>query len=287
MSIPSVRVTQHVRSRSLNYLNMITGVNAAATNVQWFDVKDFARILVSCAMAKPYNGSAGVTLFSIVATDNLAPLAASATFATYNIDTTRVITIGAVSVSSVDAGGTLAAALATLAVALNASTDPKFDQFTWTSNATQIIGTLTNPVPQPGGLTPPQFVPPTFYGSVSAGTGTCSVPYAVTSNVQTLSDGNNAIIVKMHPLASKPKVAGDQVFLEIDAQELKQVGVEAGQALTPANPLLYKLRYISVQVQSTAATDLLAIEHHLCMPRFPQDLLTNDFVGGVNVASGL
>ena len=286
MAIPSIKQTQHVRSRSLNAIYPITGVNGALTNVAWFDVRDFQKILVSCTMAKPYAGSAGVTGFKIVATDKLNPLVAAATFATYNVDTTRVITIGSVSVSTVDSGGTLTAALANLAAACTASTDVNFSQFTWTSNATQVIGTL-NPVTQPGGLTPPQFVPLAFTGSVSAGTGTCSVAYAVTNNAQTLSDGNAAIIVKAHPLTVKPSQPGDEVFLEIDGYELKQVGVEAGLALNPANPLLYKLRYISVQVQSTAATDLLAVGYMLHGPRFPQDLLTNDNVGGVNVASGL
>ena len=84
---------------------------------------------------------------------------ATATFSTYNVGTTRKIAIGGVTVQAADSGGTLTAALTALAVLLNASTSPYFNQITWSSNATQIIGTS-----DVAGM---QFV---FVGSDTAGT---------------------------------------------------------------------------------------------------------------------
>lgn len=95
---------------------------------------------------------------------------ATATFATYDVATTRTITIGGVAVSAVDSGGTLTAALTAFAAVLNASTHPYFAAITWTSNATQIIGTADV-----------AGVPFTFSGSVSGGTGTVSNAYTVST----------------------------------------------------------------------------------------------------------
>jgi len=95
---------------------------------------------------------------------------ATATFATYDVATTRTITIGGVAVSAADSGGTLTAALTALAVLLNASTHPYFAAITWTSNATQIIGTADT-----------AGVPFTFAGSVSGGTGTVSNAYTIST----------------------------------------------------------------------------------------------------------
>ena len=93
---------------------------------------------------------------------------ANATFGTYDVTTTRSITIGGYSISAADSGGTLTAALAALAVLLNASTHPYFAAITWTSNATQIIGTADTP-----------GVPFTFLAAVSGGTGTVPNTYTV------------------------------------------------------------------------------------------------------------
>lgn len=95
---------------------------------------------------------------------------ATATFATYDVATTRIITIGGYAVSAADSGGTLTAALSAFATVLNNSTHPYFTAITWSSNATQIIGTAD----QAG-------VPFTFAGSVSGGTGTCSNAYTVST----------------------------------------------------------------------------------------------------------
>lgn len=95
---------------------------------------------------------------------------ATATFATYDVATTRTITIGGVAISAADSGGTLTTAMTALAVLLNASTHPYFSTITWTSNATQIIGTADT-----AGV---DFV---FAGSVSGGTGTLSNAFSVTT----------------------------------------------------------------------------------------------------------
>lgn len=95
---------------------------------------------------------------------------ATATFATYDVATTRTITIGGVAISAADSGGTLTAALTALAALLNASTHPYFAAITWTSDATKIIGTADT-----------AGVPFTFAGSVSGGTGTVSNAYTITT----------------------------------------------------------------------------------------------------------
>ena len=93
---------------------------------------------------------------------------ANATFGTYDVATTRTITIGGKGIGAADSGGTLTTALAALAVLLNASTHPYFSAITWTSSATQIIGTADTP-----GL------PFVFLASVSGGTGSVSNTYTV------------------------------------------------------------------------------------------------------------
>lgn len=95
---------------------------------------------------------------------------ATATFATYDVATTRTITIGGVGIGAADSGGTLTAALAALAALLNASTHPYFSTITWSSNATQIIGTADTP-----------GVPFIFAGSATGGTGTCTDAFTVST----------------------------------------------------------------------------------------------------------
>ncbi len=112
---------------------------------------------------------------------------ANATFTTYDVATTRTITIGtgglAAAISAADSGSTLTAALAALATLLNAglvggAAHPYFTTITWTSNATQIIATAKT-----------AGVPFTFLASVSGGTGTVSNTYAVA----TASSGPNDV----------------------------------------------------------------------------------------------
>ena len=95
---------------------------------------------------------------------------ATATFGTYDTGTTRRITIGNTYIEAADSGGSLTNALTALAVLLNASTHPYFSAITWTSNATQIIGTADT-----------AGVPFVFTGSVSGGTGTLSNAYTVST----------------------------------------------------------------------------------------------------------
>jgi hypothetical protein len=106
---------------------------------------------------------------------------AKTVWGTYDVATTRTVTIGGVGISAADSGGTLTAALAALTTLLNASTHPYFAAITWTSNATEIIGTADT-----------AGVPFTHIGSVSGGTGTASTPYTVTTACAGPSDWSTA-----------------------------------------------------------------------------------------------
>lgn len=109
------------------------------------------------------------TIYWLGTADPVAQVA-FATFATYDVATTRKITIGGVTIQAADSGGTLTTAMTALAVLLNASTDPYFSAITWTSNATQIIGTADT-----------AGVPFVFLAAVSGGTGTVSNTYGITT----------------------------------------------------------------------------------------------------------
>ena len=95
---------------------------------------------------------------------------ADATFGTYDVTTTRSITIGGVTISAADSGGTLTTALDALKVLLNASTHPYFSGITWTSDATKIYGTADT-----------AGVPFVFLAAVNGGTGTCSNTFTITT----------------------------------------------------------------------------------------------------------
>lgn len=97
------------------------------------------------------------------------------TFGTYDVTSTRSITIGATTISASDSGGTIAAAVAALVTLLNASTDPGFASITWSANFAQLIGTADI-----------KGVAFTFLPSVAGGTGTISVPYAVTTAINSV-----------------------------------------------------------------------------------------------------
>lgn len=147
---------------------------------------------------------------------------AEATFGTYDVATTRTITIGGVAISAVDSGGTLTAALSALAALLNASTHPYFSTITWTSNATKIIGTADT-----------AGVPFVFAGSVSGGTGTCSSAFAATTasagpndwstatnwSAATVPVGNDTVIIKGGPSIAygldQSAVAVDLLIVEL------------------------------------------------------------------------
>ncbi len=93
------------------------------------------------------------------------------TFGTYDVTTTRTITIGTSSISAADSGGNLTAALTALAVLLNASTDYYFEKITWTSDGTHIIGTSDT-----------AGVGIIFSGAVAGGTGTYGGYSTTTAN---------------------------------------------------------------------------------------------------------
>ena len=102
-------------------------------------------------------------------------------------------------VGAADSGGTLTAALTALAVVLNASTHPYFSAITWSSTATKIIGTADT-----------AGCPFVFIASVSGGTGTVSVTYAVT----TASAGPNDFTTATNWSADTVPITGDTVILK-------------------------------------------------------------------------
>ena len=124
---------------------------------------------------------------------------ANATFGTYDTATTRKITIGDKVISAVDSGGTLTAALSALATLLNASVHPYFAAITWTSNATQIIGTADT-----------AGCPFVFTASVTGGTGTCSNAYTVATANQSAHDWN----VAANWSGATVPVGGDTVIIK-------------------------------------------------------------------------
>lgn len=130
---------------------------------------------------------------------------ATATFGTYDVATTRKITIGGLVISAADSGGTLTAALTALAALLNASTHPYFSGITWTSSATQIIGTADT-----------AGVPFVFAGSVTGGTGTCSNAYTVT----TASAGPNDWSTATNWSDNTVPVDGDTVIIKDSSQNI-------------------------------------------------------------------
>ncbi len=148
-----------------------------------------------------------------MATKYLTPFApavaqvATATFGTYDATTTRKITIGGYVVSALDTGGTLTAALTALAVVLNASTEPYFAAITWTSSATQIIGTAKV-----------AGIPFTFSGSVSGGTGTCSNAYTVS----TVSSGPNDWSTAANYSDGALPITGDTLILSASSVSMTQ-----------------------------------------------------------------
>ena len=102
-------------------------------------------------------------------------MVATQTLGTYDVTTTRKITIGGVTVQAVDSGGTLTAALTALAAACTASAHPYFSTITWGSTATTITATAKT-----------AGVPFVMTGAVSGGTGTVA-----NSGVQTVTTANS------------------------------------------------------------------------------------------------
>lgn len=85
------------------------------------------------------------------------------------------------------------------------------------------------------------------------------------------ADGStNKTSIKAHALGSAPDAAGDNVFLECTAEEVKYLGEAAG----------VKLRYVSAKVTCSNAADVTVVNYLVpdhCN-RFPADQLTVDAV---------
>lgn len=123
------------------------------------------------------------------------------TFGTYDTSTTRTITVGGVSVSAVDSGGTLTTALTALKNACTASTHPYFTAITWSSTATTIVGTAAT-----------AGVPFVFSGSVSGGTGTVSASGVMSTT--TANSGPNDWSVASNWSTGAVPVNSDDVIIK-------------------------------------------------------------------------
>ena len=76
------------------------------------------------------------------------------------------------------------------------------------------------------------------------------------------------VAVKAHALAAQPDAVGDQVWLEVTAEEVRQACTDAG--LVPAA--------VSANVEFATATDEGVVVYIRCDPRFAKDGLTADVV---------
>lgn len=78
------------------------------------------------------------------------------------------------------------------------------------------------------------------------------------------SDGSNPVEVKAHADPTVADAAGDQVVLELSAEELKGLGAT--------------LRYVSAEVDMDGATDAAAVTYIRSAGRFAYDGLTADVI---------
>lgn len=84
------------------------------------------------------------------------------------------------------------------------------------------------------------------------------------------SDGSGTdVTVKAHAVASEPNAVGDQIFLEVSAEQINEVGVAAGVA---------DLRYVSASVEFATGTDEGVVLYMRSQARFPQTGLTADII---------
>ena len=85
----------------------------------------------------------------------------------------------------------------------------------------------------------------------------------------TKADGSGTdVVVKAHALGSQPDAVGDQVWLEVTAEEVRQACNDAG--LVPAA--------VSASIEFAVATDEGVVVYIRHGPRFAQDGLTADIV---------
>lgn len=170
---------------------------------------------------------------------------ATATFATYDVTTTRKITIGGAVISALDSGGNLTAALAALATLLNTGTvsgiaHPYFTNITWTSSATQIIGTAKT-----------AGAPFVFAGSASGGSGTCSNAYTVS----TANSGPNDVSVAANWNTGSLPAGGDDVYIQAEAGN---VNIAWGLAYFLTNSITFNSLTISKTYTGNLGLNTLA-----------------------------
>ena len=85
----------------------------------------------------------------------------------------------------------------------------------------------------------------------------------------TKEDGTgDDVEVKLHPLAAQPDAVGDQIWMEVTAEEVRQACTDAG--LVPAA--------VSAQVEFAVAGDEGVVAYIRHGPRFAQDGLTVDVI---------
>ena len=142
------------------------------------------------------------------------------TLTAYDVATTYKVTIGQKVVSTLGTGGTTAATATALYNLLTASTEPEFQEITWTNpSGSVIVGTAVT-----------AGTPFTATATVSGGTGTLSQT-ATTAN-QSPNDFNDAV---NYDTGSLP-VNGDDLFIDESAVDiLWNLGSLSGVTLTSLN----------------------------------------------------
>ncbi len=81
----------------------------------------------------------------------------------------------------------------------------------------------------------------------------------------TASDGSGTDVeIKAHAVGSEPNAAGDQLFLECTAEEIKTAGAN--------------YRYVSASCEFNTDSDEGVVVYIRSQPRFPADALTADVV---------
>lgn len=87
------------------------------------------------------------------------------------------------------------------------------------------------------------------------------------------STNKTQIKVKVTPNNAGQNTVGDQVFLELSAEELNQIGRNNGTLPNGIN-----LRYVSAKVVTVAAADLVVATYFADENMFPRENLTADII---------
>lgn len=81
-------------------------------------------------------------------------------------------------------------------------------------------------------------------------------------------EGTNPVTIRSHAVGSAPDAVGDQLFLEVSAEEVNAVGKLAGK----------DLRYVSAVLTMANSADENVVTYFLSDPRFASSGLTADVV---------